>query len=80
MYFLYFKTELKSLKKVIHLMIPNREGWHYIAVKKSALLRGITSISNGDFYSFNYLHSFRKKLETHKKVCENKDFCGVAML
>ena len=36
--------------------------------KKSALLRGITSISNGDFYCFNYLHLFRKKLGTHKKV------------
>ena len=29
----------------------------------------------------NYLHLFRtkNKLEFHKKVCENKDFCGVIM-
>ena len=31
-------------KQAISLMIPNGEGWHYLAVKKlSALLRGITS-------------------------------------
>ena len=31
-------------KQVIFSMIPNGEGWHYLAVKKvSALLRGITS-------------------------------------
>ena len=29
-------------------MIPNEERWHYIAVKKTALLRGIMVI-NGDF-------------------------------
>ena len=30
-------------KQIILLMIPNREGWHYLAVKKlPALLRGIT--------------------------------------
>ena len=31
-------------KQVIFLMIPNGEGWHYLAVKKlSALLRGIAT-------------------------------------
>ena len=35
--------------------------------------------SNIDFYCFNCLHSCRtkNKLELHKKVCENKDFCDV---
>ena len=81
-------------KQVIILMISNgeiREGhegmsegqqWHYLAVKKlSALLRGITSKNNGDFYCLNCLHSFRtkNKLESHKIVCENKDFCNVIM-
>ena len=64
-------------------MIPNgeRRRLHYLAVKRSsALLRGITSENNGDFYCLNCLHSFRtKKLEMHKKVCENKDFCNVIM-
>ena len=32
-------------------MIPNGEGWDYLAVKKqSALLRGMASKDNGDFY------------------------------
>ena len=59
-----------------------RRGWHYFAVKKlSALLRGLTSKTNGDFYCLNCLHSFKTKirLESHKKVCENKDFCSVIM-
>ena len=56
-----------------------------IAVKKlSALLRGITSKNNGNFYGLNCLCSFRKKqnknkLTTPKKVCEIKDFCGIVM-
>ena len=46
-------------KQVILLMIPNGEGWHYLAVKKlSALLRGIMSKYHNYFYCVNYLHSF----------------------
>ena len=35
----------------------------------------------GDFYCLNCIHSFRiiNKLESHKKVHENKDFCNVIM-
>ena len=38
--------------------------------------------NNGDFYCLSCLHSFRtkSKLDSHKKVCENKDFCNVVML
>ena len=34
-----------------------------------------------DFCCLNYLHSFRKKkkLELHKGVCENNDFCKLIM-
>ena len=56
--------------------------WHYFAVKKlSALLRGATSKHYDDFYCLNCLHSFRtkNKLETHKRICENKDFFKVIM-
>ena len=59
-----------------------KEGWHYLAVKKlSALLRGITSKHDGDFYCLNCLHFFRveNKLKYHEKVSKNKDFCGIAM-
>ena len=47
----------------------------------SAFWRGVTSKKNGDFYCFNWLHLFRtkNKIEYHKKVCENKDFCNVVM-
>ena len=38
--------------------------------KSSALLRGVTSKNNRDFYCLNSLHSFRKK--SHKRVRENK--------
>ena len=53
----------------------------YCSKKLSTSLRGITSKHSGDFYYFNCFHSFRtkSKLESHKKVCENKDFCNVVM-
>ena len=63
-------------------MISNGEKWHYPAVKRlSGLLRGITSINNGDFYCLNCFHAFRtkNKPEQHKKICENHDYCHVEM-
>ena len=63
-------------------MISNGKKWHYLAVKElSALLRGITSKTNGDFYCLSCLHSFRTKsrLESRKNVCENNDFCNIIM-
>ena len=49
--------------------------------KLSALLRGKTSKHHGNFYCLNCIHSFatEKKLDSHEKVCENKDFCNVIM-
>ena len=56
-------------------MIPNREGWHYLTVKKlSILLRGIRSKRHGDFGSLNCLPSFATE-----KQFENKDFRNVIM-
>ena len=62
-------------------MIPNeeKEDWHYLAVKNlSALLRGITSKINRDFYCLNWFPSFRinNKLKSQEKVCKKKGFCG----
>ena len=68
--------------QAIFLMITIGEGWRYLAVKKlSVLLTRITSKHTGDFYCLNCLHSFRtkSKLESHKKVCENEDFCNITM-
>ena len=49
--------------------------------KLSTLLRGIASNHHSYFSCLNCLHSVvtEKKLESHKKVCENKDFCNVTM-
>ena len=63
-------------------MIQNGEGWHYLAVKRlSALLRGITSKHQCDFYCLNCLHFFsaENKHESYRKVCENKEFYNVIM-
>ena len=67
-------VSLKLWKQVILFMIPNGIGRHYLAAKElSTLLR---RKSNIDFYCLNCVYSFatENKLESHKKVCENKDF------
>ena len=57
-------------------MITDGEKWHYLTVKHlPGLLRGITSSHKEDFYCLNCLN----KLEVHKKICENHDYCNVEM-
>ena len=76
------KQNLTREKQVILLMISNGENWHYLIVKNlSRLLRGITSNHNGDFYCLNCFHSYRtkNKLDAHKKVCENHEYCHIEM-
>ena len=76
------KHNLTREKQVILLMIPDGEKWHYTAVTRlSGLLRGVTGNNNGDFYCLNCFHAYRtkNKLETHKKICENHDYCHVEM-
>ena len=61
-------------------MITDGKKWHYLAVKKfSALLRGIASSHNGEFYCSNCFHSFRteNKLKKNHNSCENHDYCYV---
>ena len=63
-------------------MITNGENWHYLVVKRlSGLLTGITSSHKEVFYCLNCFHSYRtkNKLETQKKICENRDYCRVEM-
>ena len=45
------------------ILNEEKEGqWHYLVVKKlSALLPGITSTDEGDFYFLNYLYSFKNR-------------------
>ena len=63
-------------------MITGGKKWHYLAVKSlSALLRGITSNNNNDFYCLNCFHSYRanNKLKKHERVCNNHDYCHLDM-
>ena len=65
------------------LMITNGKGmWHYIAIKSiPALLRGISSKHNGDYYCLNCFHSYRTKntLEKHESLCNNNAFGPIKM-
>ena len=49
--------------------------------KLSALLRGIKSKQEGDFYCLKFFHLFRteNKLKKHKDVYENHDYCCIEM-
>ena len=60
-------------------MTPNGQGWHYLAV--ISIVKKNYIKNNGDFYCLNCLHSFstKNKLQSHKKVCENKYLCNVIM-
>ena len=73
------KHNLNYENKIILLMTPNGEAWCYLAIKKlSAILRERSSRHDGDFYCFSCFYSFRKKnLESHWKLCRNRDFRGV---
>ena len=76
------KHNLTREKQVILLMIKNGENRHYLIVKNlSRLLRGITSNHDGDFYCLNCFHSYRtkNKLDAHKKIFENHDYCHIEM-
>ena len=74
------KYNLKHENQVILSMITYGKKWHYLAEKSlPALLRGITSNNNGEFYCSNCFRSYttENKLEKHKNVCENHDYCYV---
>ena len=71
------KNNLTYDKQIILLMITNGEKWHYLTVKNlPGLLRGITSNHCGDLNCFRSYRT-KSKLELHKKICENHDYCKV---
>ena len=77
------KYNLERENQVILLMITDGEKSHYLAVKSlSAVLRGITSKHEGDFYCLNCFQSYtaENKLKKYKNACENHDYCYVEML
>ena len=70
-----FQNNSNREKQVIILMIWGgdiREArfkerdWHYLAVKKLSALRELTSKHHGDFYYFNYLHSFTTEKNSNR--------------
>ena len=74
------KNNLTRERQIILLMISDGQKWHYLVVKNvSGLLRGITSNYKEGFYCLNcfHSHSTKNKLEAHKKICENLDYCYV---
>ena len=74
------KYNLIRDKQIILLMISNGE--NCLVVKNlSRLLRGISSNHDGDYYCLNCFHSYRteNKLNAHKKICENHDYCNIEM-
>ena len=76
------KYNLTIEKQIILLMISNGEKWHYLVVKSlSGLFTGVTSNHKEDFYCLNCFHSYRtkNKLDAHKKVCENHEYCHIEM-
>ena len=76
------KNNLTQERQIILLMISDGQKWHYLVVKNlSGLLRGITSNHKEDFPCLNCFHSYRteNKPESHKKICENHDYCHVEM-
>ena len=71
-------------KNQVILLIVTDDGkrWHYLAARGlSALLRGISSSNNGDFYCLNCFHLYRtlNKLKKHERVCSNHDYCHIDM-
>ena len=76
------KHILNFEKQIILLMVPHGEGWHCLALKKwSTLWRKITSKHDSYFHCLSCLHLFRTKSnpELHKRICNNKNFCGIVI-
>ena len=46
-----------------------------------ALLRGVSSTHNGDYYCLNCFHSYRTetKLKEHEQMCVNNNFAMIKM-
>ena len=71
------KYNLTRKNQLILLMITDGEKWHYLAVKSlSALLNGITSNHNRDFYCLNFFRAktfsvpVKKEIKNKNKIIE----------
>ena len=67
----------KRKNQVFLLMITDGKKWYYLAVESlSALLRGLTSNHNGDFYCLNCFHSYR----TEKSSKTMKEYAMIMII
>lgn len=63
-------------------MTADSKKWHYLALTIiSALLRGIKSNHNGDYYWLKCFNSnaTKNKLRSHRKSCKDHDYCYMEM-
>ena len=77
-----WKYNLNCENQVIIFMITDGKKWGHFTVKKlSALLKGITSKHDQDFYCLNCFHSYRtdNKFKKHYNVCKNDHYYYVEM-
>ena len=75
-------NETRNAQANLLIITDGKNNWHYLATKSiPALLRGITSTHNGDFYCLNCFHSYRtlNALKNHEKLCEYHDYFNVKM-
>ena len=73
-------NKTRNIQANLLMITDGKENWHYLAIKSiPALLRGITSTHNGDFYCLNCFHSYRtlNVLKHHEKLCEDHDYCNI---
>ena len=64
------------------MITEGKDIWHYIARKSiPALLRGVSSAHNGDYYCLNCFHSYRtkEKLKSLEELCINNNFASIKM-
>ena len=81
--YLYFKTQLKSWKPNHSF---NDSKWRKIALscskKNICIIKRINVKTWWWILLFElplFLQNIKNKIELHKKVCENKDYCGIVM-
>ena len=70
------KYNHRRKNQVILLMITDDgKRWDYISVRRlPALLRGISSSNNGDFYCCCHSYRTLNKLKKNERVCNNHDY------
>ena len=74
------KYKLKRENQVILLMIIDGKRLHYLAVRSLyVLFCKIISNNEEEFYCLNCFHSYstKNRLNKHKDVCENHDYCYI---